>query len=90
MAFPCKSTCADFWRQDSIVPGTVGKDTNCSVLWVSLATAGWSEKQDPKVLLSVARHSAGSHHRGRICAFFYSHKTAITVTFYLGTSAIIP
>lgn len=45
MTFYCKSTCVDFCSQDSIVPRTVGKDTNCSVLWVSLATAGWSEKQ---------------------------------------------
>lgn len=50
MTFPCKSTHADFWRQDSIVPRTVGKDTNRSVLCVSLATAGWSEQQ---VLLTL-------------------------------------
>ena len=45
MTFYCKSTHMDFCRQDSIVPRTVGKYINCSVLWFSLTTAEGSEKQ---------------------------------------------
>lgn len=53
MTFYCKSTHMDFCRQDNIVPRTVGKYINCSVLWVSLATAGESEKQ---VFLTLKSH----------------------------------
>lgn len=87
MTFYCKSTHMDFCRQDSTVPRTVRKHICCSVLWLSLATAGGSEKQvilDPKILLSMVRHqrySAVSHHHGRIPTFICEYRTAITLTF---------
>lgn len=59
MTFYCKNTHMDFCRQDSIVPKTVGKYINGSVLWLSLAAAGGSSEAGivhPKPLLSMVRH----------------------------------